>query len=1156
MTKSEAFLNKTIDSIINDKSSERNLYAFVRDLLISPHTGLGWKSDNIVIDSSIGSGIPDIMIYPNGIDGTPNKVDFNAAVIFDGKPGSAIEHKKESLFHEKKKYIQLATRWFILFDQVSIVFWGAGNGDWKDEHEYTWSSLKDLERFNEAFSRISAPTFDLSLELDKFRQGTTRFAWQDICLLGNAKFINLVKEISKLLQDRTQRLVLIKGKEELKAVEAEIKKLSDIYGPPAYVTVRDHVDVEFPETNVLCRGKAPSEMIEYFDAFDRAKERFHIMVAPNQWVMKIDKVLLRDYAEKFGMEHAGILSSSEENKRVLDSFIYETASFILARMLLIRFSEDHHFLDRYVSNGGITDFVGFARRFKKNYQALLKEAYIHAAELYRNIFDESSLDWILAVQDTPLNDAIEYSLYLLSQIDFTTVKGDVLSGVYDKFLEKNKRKALGEYYTRPEIARYTLRKCGYVPGKSLLDPSVGTGTFAIEGLASSIENLREKDVLTVESIINVLGKINGLDINIFAIALAQVQFFWHLFELFKNKSKTEIRALAGRLIPSVGLSGGNSSLEMAGIEFNNQGGFIYLDATEVRDPKWFRIIRGTYDICAGNPPWIRAHRATLPESADKDYVEVKEKQIDISGLFLYRALKQWVRPGGYCGFILPYSTLEAESTERLRRFLLEKTIIEIVDMELIAPRVFDADTVPIILIVKNEAPSKEHNVQITVLSDDAYNEIEDVIDFGKARTISLPMESILTSSYGNSTHRITPKVYPEDIDILKTIGLNPRLLNKIRKLWINKKDKSNIKIATDETMPNGYRETILIKEGLKIGGAEGLDAAGLPIFKGANIFPNGTIGDPLGHWNSGGNKVSSANIYRYFEYMGDNVFASRTLSHVPVAVKCPIDTVFQNSAHVVSLDVKFPLNIYLLSRVVQYFAFKTLRTGVFLRRRAHWNVTEIQNIPIPPEIDNSEMERIGKEIFRCSDEIINAYLDVELALKNSKTKSIINCIIENIYDDTSFKITMFQDGLKMRPDEIICADGRITHGLFVDILVPSPDLFEYLKYHLSEVSTDSEYMDKNDFLRIPVPVENLDKIANLIRIANANRPEDRYNDWLVKLDYLVGASLGLSETEINFVVGQFKTDPFLKRIFPNMPHLGVKLQAYRGNYGRDGQRYL
>ena len=103
MTKSEAFLNKTIDSIINDKSSERNLYAFVRDLLISPHTGLGWKSDNIVIDSSIGSGIPDIMIYPNGIDGTPNKVDFNAAVIFDGKPGSAIEHKKESLFHEKKK---------------------------------------------------------------------------------------------------------------------------------------------------------------------------------------------------------------------------------------------------------------------------------------------------------------------------------------------------------------------------------------------------------------------------------------------------------------------------------------------------------------------------------------------------------------------------------------------------------------------------------------------------------------------------------------------------------------------------------------------------------------------------------------------------------------------------------------------------------------------------------------------------------------------------------------------------------------------------------------------------------------------------------------------------------------------------------------------
>ena len=301
--KYEIFLIKTIDSIVNDRASERNLYSYIRDLLISPYTGLGWKGDNIVIDSSVGSGIPDIIIFPNGLDGTPNKASFNAAVIFDGKPGNVLESRQEALFEEKRKYIQLSTRWLILFDQISIIFYGIGNGDWKEIYKYTWKSLKNPDSFSEVFSRISATVFDLSAELEKFRQGSTRFAWQDVCWLGNAKFISLMKEISKLLQDKTQRLVQIRGKEELRQVQEEVDLMAPLYGQPEYVPKSGWVDVDFPERHVLCRGKAPNEQIEYFSGYHRSKERLHIVVAPYQWVLKVDKILLRDYAHKFGLPH-------------------------------------------------------------------------------------------------------------------------------------------------------------------------------------------------------------------------------------------------------------------------------------------------------------------------------------------------------------------------------------------------------------------------------------------------------------------------------------------------------------------------------------------------------------------------------------------------------------------------------------------------------------------------------------------------------------------------------------------------------------------------------------------------------------------------------------------------------------------------------------
>jgi hypothetical protein len=1164
LSKTGKYLQRTIDAIINHTGAERDLYAYVRDLLTIHSPGPDWKRENIVIDSSVGSGIPDIIIYPNGLGGKPNKAPYNAAVIFEGKTNDQVRQKSQTIFEEKKKYIQLSTKWMVLFDQIEVQFRGIGNGKWDEIYSHEWQSLKNPDYFYEAFSRISARAFDIGQELLKFREGRTSFAWMDVNFLGTDKFLQVVREISRLLRDQITRLVDTRAVEELKMVNAEVDKLKPKYGPPEFrIAGHDSIHIEFPKIQEIAKQyQDPSEKINFIDVYDRAKEYLLIQTAPYQWALKIEHLLLPKYASKIGMEGTpSLLSSSKDIRKVRDSFIYETASFILARMLLIRFSEDNNFLDRYVSNGGIPDFVSFARRFKQGYQFLLKEAYKLASELYRNVFDESSLDWILNVRDPTLHDTIEYSLYLLSEFDFRTVKGDILSGVYDGLLEKNKRKALGEYYTRPEVARYILERCEYDSSKTFLDPAVGTGTFAVEALYSSIEEMRKRGMLDNETIRTILGKLSGLDINIFAIALAQVQFFWHLFELFQGKSREEVRSLASSLIPSINLCGGQSSLEMAGILFSGQEGFAYVEprspnGTGETDPKWLRIMRGTYHVCAGNPPWIRAHRISLSTSLQEQYDDVYEKQIDLSGLFLYKALRQWVKPGGYAGFILPYSTLESESAEKLRTFLKTKTIVEIVDMELVASRVFDADTVPIILIVKNERNPTGHKVRVSILTDDAYNELEDKIDFSKARVISIPLDHLLTESYGNTTtKKITPKVYPEDVDVLKKIGKNPRVHDKARRLWINTKDKTDVKVAESKLVPQGYREHTLTQRGLEIGGSSGFSGQGVPVFKGANVFPEAILGEPSGLWNLEDKKITSINIFKYSVFLTESTYVTRRLSQVPVAGKWSPDIAFNDSTHLISFEKPFPLNVYLLSRIPQFFAFKTLRTEVMLRRRAVWNVAELQNIPVPEQIDVQQIEQIGSILFQHSNDILNKYRHVQQIIENSRTYSLRDCIMDKRLSPDVIDLTGFPEDIRVRSDEITCKENRITGGLFVDIRVLDGLLLDYLAYFIAEILSD-EYVDKSVFLDIPIPIDNLSKVVEAINTANKNKPEEKYQQEIEALDYLVGGALGLTNEEIAYVVGQFHEDPFLKRINPNMPHLGMKFQAYRSNYGRDGQRYL
>ena len=137
--------------------------------------------------------------------------------------------------------------------------------------------------------------------------------------------------------------------------------------------------------------------------------------------------------------------------RAVAKVTYGGGLLILARVRMVRFGEDHGLFEaRYISNGGITVFSTYATHFRRPLQALLVETNRASAALFEQLFSPTLLDWALGSDDDALSVAILASAYLLSRWDFRTVRGDLLSGVYDRYLEPARRRALGEVYTRPE----------------------------------------------------------------------------------------------------------------------------------------------------------------------------------------------------------------------------------------------------------------------------------------------------------------------------------------------------------------------------------------------------------------------------------------------------------------------------------------------------------------------------------------------------------------------------------------------------------------------------------------------------------------------------------------------------------------------------------
>ena len=1198
ISRSASTLVKKIAQFRCDTSGERNLYPFIRDLLVTPAFGISLKSDQVVVDSALAGGrdIPDLTVFSTKA-GRPIKTPDHAYAVFEVKRGRDVCDNAAGIYEEKKKYIKAGTRWFFILDQEEVHKWDVMAKT--EAAVYRWEDLTAPELFSVCFAEVRPEHVALEEQLKAFTDGKTKFAFQSIDELGKHHFTDTIREIAVILSGAVTQLVDTKVVPDLTSANRLLQEMETRWGAAVYDWNSVGFPIEF--TNMvderIARSVPPEDIAEYPEAHDR----FAADIEPYVYALRIEKHLLGEYATRMGIEGEISLlkprrtgSKLTDSGKVAESFIYETASLIVSRMLMVRFSEDHGFLKRFISNGGVEVFARYADYYSKPMQALLKETYRQSAELYRNLFDKNILDWALDSSDENLSSALLHAMYLLSRWDFKAIHGDILSGVYDHYLDPGKRRALGEVFTRPEIARYMLERCQYDSTKTVLDPACGTGTFLVEALNQDVKRLRTAGMLTEQTVTRTLRRLHGLDISPFSVSLAQIQLLWHNIDLFTGKSPAEIRSLAASLVPAIQVHGGHSSLDtlgeplvrgldthasQTGLDFSTVASDLRRKRVANVPRRFRRLVQGTYDIVIGNPPYVRPHRLSLERGFLQTYHEVAQGQVDLYIPFLYRAIRGWVKPGGRVSFIVPMGVLEASYAGPLRRVLSEFKLIEVVDLEALRKKTFRGIKRPTIIFVLENSPGSENDVvATTTLSMNSFDADTDTIDFSKAAKATVIRRQMSESAYlprndgspwmadvvSEDTAALVTKLSAADAEILERLSQSPRLGSIVKVVHKRRSQReagsaqaNAVEQIPQEANPADWEPYVMLAYGIKLGGSRAIVASGLPIYKGQNIFPSGVLGEPMGHWHPDNSIVDSLRLYAYrhlFDY--SRLYAIRNVSQLPSACPAPGDRVFQNTAQLIQLAEDFPLNHFLLSRIPQWFAIKLLRTSIIEDLFTTWVKRNLLLIPIPSRraaADIARLKAAGELVIARDKDLANAHRHVEQLIADSPKKSLFDLFAENSPLVASADLTgaTSADAVgNIREDH----EDLISENLFFKIRMPHPSLRRYLAYMLNRLidEDDDLTLDIESLGSLLVPL-NLDAVVGAIDLMHNSDPLRSFQEALLALDGVVADLVGMSRQDLEYIISAMTTDGFLKQLRPSFEHRGLRIQPYADH--SQGDRY-
>jgi len=281
----------------------------------------------------------------------------------------------------------------------------------------------------------------------------------------------------------------------------------------------------------------------------------------------------------------------------------------------------------------------------------------------------------------PHNQKTRQSVFhLIQNIEsdpITEIDEDLLGEIYEELIPEDERKALGQFYTHPDIAetlvRWALKKDGENLGISeddeiprVLDPGSGSGTFVVEAYQHLSEEFPEA------SHQELVDHILAVDINRFPL---------HLTAL--NLASQRITEQTDHM----------HAYHASFFDLDPSTDFLLDTRIDVlRDGEDDGGEIGLVDAVVGNPPYIEASdlypgkdhfrnhlRAFGPENSAPYRDGDKEigSNADAYVYFITHAT-QFLREGGRLGFIIPTKWMMSRYGEQFQQFLYDHYKIEAV----------------------------------------------------------------------------------------------------------------------------------------------------------------------------------------------------------------------------------------------------------------------------------------------------------------------------------------------------------------------------------------------------------------------------------------------------------------------------------------------
>ncbi|PLZ95222.1 N-6 DNA methylase, partial [Fischerella thermalis CCMEE 5268] len=418
---------------------------------------------------------------------------------------------------------------------------------------------------------------------------------------------------------------------------------------------------------------------------------------------------------------------------------------------------------RRLSNGGPQDWAAFVDRLTGDAKALVQLVAEDVGRLYHEPFEQNLFDWIYETNGA-LDQALQRLILRFNAYDFSGLSEEILGDIYQTFLPPAKRKRLGEFYTPPSIVDWLLEQTVFQHGEgTLLDPSCGSGSFLVRYIHRCLEDAKTRGLDPDTVLQELQANVWGFDLNPFAAFISHFQLMWALVRFKPSTNPADI--------PKIHIYNLNSLLRESDLVPLLGAGFLAPGSAERDSQQWKYIV--------GNPPYIRAERVKYNDEMRRLWHQVWGQNADTGLVFLYRALTEWLEPGGFLGMVVSGGYANSEAAAKVWKLLYpgrEAALRKIVWLEFTDKPVWDVARVPLILVVERTPAQENDEIELYVPSKWASNEPPVKVnykDFFDAK-VSPRVTDIDSSNprEGLWGDYLLPLLHPQDVPILKKLYPN------------------------------------------------------------------------------------------------------------------------------------------------------------------------------------------------------------------------------------------------------------------------------------------------------------------------------------------------------------------------------------------------